>query len=160
MNILRALVIGIGATLSMDLMSAAGRRAGLLHGVELEWMQRWFASALRGRPFVDDVRAISTPGLPLGATLLVHYAIGVTLAILYGILVGPRSSVSTATAFGFLTCALPWLFMFPGMGLGAFGIHAPSEALLVRTSLVNHLVYGVALGLLMRAWPAAATVVR
>jgi hypothetical protein len=160
MNILRTILTGIGATLTMDLVSAAGRRAGLLHGVEIEWIQRWFGSALRGHPLIGDVRAMSTPGLPLGATLLVHYAIGITLAIVYGILAGSRGSVSMAVAFGLLTCALPWLFMFPGMGLGVFGVNAPSEALLVRTSLVNHLAYGLALGLLLRAWPAAATVAR
>jgi hypothetical protein len=158
MNVLRMILTGIGATLAMDLFSAVGRRTGLLHGPNIEWIQRWFASALCGRPFGVDVRSASAPALPLGATLLVHYAIGITLAVVYGVLVGSRGNLSTATGFGLLTCALPWLLMFPGMGFGVFGVHAPSEALLVRTSLVNHLVYGLALGLLLRAWPAAVAV--
>jgi hypothetical protein len=158
MNLLRTILTGIGATLAMDVFSAVGRRTGLLRGVELVWIQRWFASAFCGHPFGADVRASTAPALPLGATMGVHYAIGITLAIIYGVVVGPRGSLTSATAFGLLTCALPWLFMFPGMGLGVFGVHAPAENLVVRTSLVNHLVYGLALGLLLRAWPAATVV--
>jgi hypothetical protein len=153
MNALRALVAGLVATLAMDLGAGAGRRAHLLQGVPLEWIQRWFALALRGRPFIADIRADGLPALPLPLVLAVHYSIGVTLATIYLFIVGSRGNLSTAIAFGLLTCALPWLFMFPGMGIGAFGLRAPAEALLLRTSLVNHLVYGVALGLLLRAWP-------
>jgi hypothetical protein len=156
--IARAILCGLGATLAMDLGAGAGRRLQLLKGLPLEWMQRWFSLALHGHPFVGDIRAVAEPGLRLPLALLVHYCIGVALAATYCLLVGPRGSLSTAVAFGLLTCALPWLFMFPGMGLGAFGVRAPAELLLVRTSLINHLVYGAALGLLLQAWPSGAAV--
>jgi len=46
---------------------------------------------------------------------------------------------------GFLTNLLPWLIMFPDMGLGWFGSAAPRELLLFRTSLVNHAVFAAGL---------------
>jgi hypothetical protein len=57
---------------------------------------------------------------------------------------------SSALAFGLFTNVLPWLVMFPAMGFGILGLRGPSEFLLLRSSFVNHLLFGLGLGLALR----------
>jgi hypothetical protein len=52
-----------------------------------------------------------------------------------------------ALGFGTLTNLLPWLWMFPSMGFGAFGHLAPAELMLLRSSFVNHIIFGAGLAL-------------
>ena len=56
----------------------------------------------------------------------------------------------SAAGFGLLSNLLPWLVMFPAMGFGALGLRGPAELLLLRTSLVNHLLFGLGLALSLR----------
>ena len=54
-----------------------------------------------------------------------HYAVGITLALLYMLLVSaiglsPRNLI-VALAFALFTNIFPWLLMFPAMGYGWFG---------------------------------------
>lgn len=52
-----------------------------------------------------------------------------------------------ALAFGISTCVLTWFILFPAMGYGAFGSRAPTRLRLMRTSLINHTVYGLGVGI-------------
>jgi hypothetical protein len=162
--LLRALAAGIGGTLTMDVTGAIGRRLGLLHGAPLDAMRRWFGLLVRGRPFTHGIETVPADvALPIPAALLMHYCIGISIAVTFVLLMRVtrrRPGFAGAVAFGVLSNVLPWLFMFPAMGYGFFGQHGPPEYLLFRTSLANHLGYGVGLGLALYgafAAPRAAT---
>ena len=97
-------------------------------------------------------QAPPVPGeLPLA--LAGHYLIGITLTLTYATLVAAariapgKTAMGTALAFGLLSNLLPWLWMFPSMGYGLFGVSAPSEWLLFRSSFVAHVFFGVGLAL-------------
>jgi hypothetical protein len=51
-----------------------------------------------------------------------------------------------ALAFGISTSVFAWFVLFPGMGYGAFGTRAPTRLRLMRTSLVNHAIFGLGVG--------------
>lgn len=149
-HILRGLGLGALATVAMDLTSFAGRGLGVLAGAPPEWIARWFGLVIRGAPITEDIRLVPDAGLPLPALLLCHYAIGAALGLAYVSLARGREHGATAIAFGLATNALPWLVMFPAMGFGLFGLSGPEDALLFRTSLVNHLGWGLGLALALR----------
>ncbi len=143
----RGLALGALATVAMDLTALAGRLLGVLEGARPEWVARWFGLVLRGAPITEDIRTAPDVGLPIPLLILAHYAIGATLGAAYVTLARGRESALGAVAFGVATNALPWLLMFPAMGFVLAGLAGPEESLLFRTSFVNHLGWGVGLGL-------------
>jgi hypothetical protein len=152
----RAAATGVVATLVMDVGASLFRALHVTRGVEIAWVGRWFNLVFHGHPVVGDIRADPTAPLPLPVGLLLHYAIGVTLALAYHAAVRNPGAAS-AIGFGLLTNVLPWLLMFPAMGFGLFGARGPAENLLFRSSLINHLCWGVGLAIAVkcysRLWP-------
>jgi hypothetical protein len=153
---------GVIATLAMDVLGGVSRRLGLGHGVPPPLIGRWFMQVLRGRPFVADVRALPGPPPFMPLVLAIHFGIGVSLAVVFGLaapLLGARAaSPWVAFAFGVGTTVLPYFWMFPGMGFGVLGLAGPKEWKLARTALVNHVFYG--LGLAFAAYEIVPRLVR
>src|SRR5262245_3421128 len=104
--------------MTMDLVSLLGRRLGVLRGPALEWLTRWFALLLDGHPITPDIRSAPGPGLPVGVVFLLHYSIGVVLALLFVLAFPRRHTWKMALGYGALTNVLPWFVMFPAMGFG------------------------------------------
>jgi uncharacterized membrane protein YagU involved in acid resistance len=144
------LVAGVVATLVMDLGAAVLRKLGVTAGVPPLLFGRWLAYLARGQLFHDDIATSAAMPVSMPLALLTHYAIGVALAVGYVALTrawplerGPEWLV--AVGYGVATSVFAWFLMFPAMGFGVFGARGPAELLLFRTSLLNHLLYGVGL---------------
>jgi hypothetical protein len=164
----RYVVSGVVATLTMDVGSGVVRALGLTAGMPPHLVGRWFSQLLRGRLVHKNIAEVPPiPGeMPLA--LAGHYLIGISLTTAFLLLLqrGPirpdsRAGVIAASlAFGVFTNVLPWLLMFPATGFGWLGAQGPREYLLLRTSLVNHVIFGVGLAL-ATSWvarlPAAPT---
>lgn len=149
-----AVISGVVGTLFMDVGAIVLRRAGLTRGVEPAQLARWFGWLLHGRFAHEDIRAAPDINFPLPAAVLVHYGIGIALASLFWFVlraVGEERSWTPVLGvpYGVATSLFAWFVMFPAMGFGLFGNAAP-ELLLFRSSLVNHLLYGVGLALAAR----------
>lgn len=141
-------IVGIIATLALDMFAAIGVRFGF---VRLMPIGRWALYLFKGSFHHRDITqtpAINGEGL---MSLGVHYLIGVTLATLY--LLGLRwlslesGSFVLATGYGLATSVFSLLIMFPSMGYGLLGLGESSDMFLLRQSLVNHLVYGAGIWL-------------
>jgi hypothetical protein len=149
--IARWALAGFLGTLTMDVLGGVSRKLGLTHGAPPEIIGKWFMQVFRGHSFVGDVRALPDPAPPLPLVLAIHYAIGVSLAVLLGVgarLVGSGAvSPWVAFAFGVATTALPFFWMFPGMGFGVFGAGGPAEWKLASTAIINHVYFGVGLAI-------------
>jgi hypothetical protein len=135
----------------MDVVGAVGRKLGVVAGAPPETIGRWFGYLLRGRVTHEDIAL--APPLPMELPLagLGHYMIGAALGVGF-LLVVRRASVAgsvlaTALVYGAVTSVFAWLLMFPAMGYGWFGLRGPQSARLLRTSVINHLAYGLGLGL-------------
>jgi hypothetical protein len=140
---------GVIATLVMDVAGGLVRSTGLTRGAPPQLIGRFFMSVFRGHLTTLDPSLANQEPLPLGLVLLVHYSIGVTLALLLGlstrILGAPSPRGCACILFGVGTTVLPAFWMFPAMGFGLLGLRGPQEMLLLRTALVNHLFFGVGL---------------
>ena len=146
---LRSILLGILATLTMDILSAASVKLRFLAPLPPRLMGRWFASVARGQLFHHDIGQVTPINYEMAIALPVHYAIGVTLALAYWLAtsalgLSPRNPF-IALSFGLTTNVLPWLVMFPAMGYGWFGAQGPPGTRLFVSSLINHCFYGVGL---------------
>lgn len=140
---------GIAATVTMDVLASAFRRVGLTEGVKGQWVGRWYLGIVRGQ--FTHANIADAPALPgeQRAAFIGHYAIGITLAVLY--FVGAdwmgvsADGFFAAFGYGFATNVFPWFLLFPAFGFGPLGVKGPSELRLLTSSTLNHLAYGFGL---------------
>jgi hypothetical protein len=147
--VLRAVLMGIGATALLDLWNALLARGFGIPSLSMEMLGRWVGYLLRGR-FVHDNIAEASP-IP-GERFIgwsAHYAIGVMWAALlpaiWGLDWARRPTLGPAMIVGFGTLVGPFFIMQPGMGLGiaASKTRKPNSARL--KSVMSHAVYGLGL---------------
>jgi hypothetical protein len=140
---------GVLATIVMDVGSGLFRLTGLTHGAPPQLIGRFFISVFRGHFTALDPSLAPDTSISIGLILPVHYAIGTSLALLFGLAAYFYGSSSpkwwACIVFGVGTTVLPAFWMFPAMGFGLLGLRGPAELLLFRTALVNHLFFGLGL---------------
>ena len=148
---LRSVFTGIVATITMDILSITASKLGLIAPLSPRLIGRWFASVARGQFMHSDIGQIPPIDHEMAIAVPMHYAIGITLALVYllassALGLNPRRLVTT---FGFALCTnlLPWLLMFPAMGYGWFGANGPTGTRLFLNSLVTLAFMGFGLWL-------------
>lgn len=155
--LMRALLIGAGATAFMDIVAAARRRLFGVPAADYDLVGRWLAWSALGR-FRHD--PISASPLIRGERVIgwtAHYVIGVAFATLLLALWGfdwaRRPTLIPALIVGVASVAAPFLIMQPGMGAGIAASRTPRPAGARFRSLINHATFGV--GLYVAGWTAA-----
>lgn len=146
---LRIALIGIGATLILDLWSLLLNLLFGLPFLNYTMVGRWIGHFPRGR-FVHESMA-KAPAIA-GERLIgwaAHYGIGTLFA---GILVAfagvswlSAPTMLPALIVGVVTVAAPLFVMQPGMGLGIASSKAPNPDGARLRSLVAHTVFGLGL---------------
>jgi hypothetical protein len=154
LNAGRVLGLGLVSTLSMDLLTGLSIWLRMIAPLPPVLVGRWFASFARARVFHSDIARVPPISHEAFVALPVHYAIGTVLAGLYVWTASrfgwPPRSLGAALLFGLCTNVLPWLFMFPAMGYGLFGVHGPAGTRLLFSSLITHAFFGIGLWLAVR----------
>jgi hypothetical protein len=155
--LLRTLMIGVGATLMMDLWALLLRQIGI-PSLNFALLGRWIGHLRHGQWTHDSIaRATPVPGeLLMGWTA--HYAIGISFALLllstFGLKWARTPSLMPALLIGVVTVLAPLLILQPAMGAGIASTNTPTPILSSLKSLVTHTVYG--LGLYLAALTTAA----
>jgi hypothetical protein len=86
-----------------------------------------------------------------------HYVLGGALALTYPALYLildaplPHNHLLPGILWGVATALLPWIIFYPVFGWGFFGVKAPQGMRPVLSPTVSHLVYGLALGIILNA---------
>lgn len=157
--LVRAVMLGVGATLVMDLWALALKRLGI-PSLNFAFLGRWIGHLPEGR-FVHESIARATP--VRGELLLgwaAHYSIGITFAALllatFGLKWAQSPSLLPALGIGLVTVVAPLLVLQPALGLGIASSKTPTPVFNALKSVVTHGVYG--LGLYLTAL-ATSTVV-
>jgi hypothetical protein len=153
-NLLFILIIGIGATATMDLWGIV--RKPLL-GIPLPnygMVGRWIAHMTHGQ-FRHDAIAASFP--VRGEHLIgwtAHYLTGIAFAALLVGIWGDSwihsPTIGPALAVGIGTVAAPFLLMQPGMGIGIAASRTQNPTSARLQSLITHTVFGF--GLYASGW--------
>lgn len=155
--VFRAVLIGVGATLVMDLWAALLRRAGI-PSLSFALLGRWIGHLPEGQLTHERIeRAPPVRGeRALGWTA--HYAIGVAFAALllatFGLEWAHAPSIGPALLIGLLTVVAPLFVLQPALGAGIASSKTPRPLFNALKSVVTHTVYG--LGLYLTASAAAA----
>lgn len=152
----RSVMIGVGATLLMDVWAVLLRRLGV-PSLNLAFLGRWLGHLPDGRWRHTSIATVApVPGeswIGLGA----HYAIGITFSTLLlaiqGLPWAHSPSVLPALCVGVATVAAPLLILQPAMGAGVASWKTPAPVFNSVKSLVTHTVFG--LGMYIAAWAAA-----
>lgn len=155
LHFLIAVVVGLGATLLMDLWAIflKGRFNIALPNYCLAG--RWLCYMPEG--VFRHISIGKAPEKPAECTVgwTMHYATGVIYALLLVLLASPRwleePTFLPAMTLGLATVAIPFLVMQPCFGLGIASSKAPNPDQARLRSLMNHAVFG--LGLYISALP-------
>ncbi|MFO1009841.1 MAG: DUF2938 domain-containing protein [Planctomycetota bacterium] len=155
--LLRALVIGTGATLAMDLWALLLRRFGV-PSLDMGLLGRWIGHVAAGRFRHASIgKAAPVRGervLGWGA----HYAIGVSFATLLltvnGLAWARSPSLLPALVIGIATVVAPLFVLQPALGLGVASSRTARPLFNASKSVVTHVVFGF--GLFLAASASAA----
>jgi hypothetical protein len=155
--VLRAVLIGTGATMVMDAWALALRRLGIA-SLNFALLGRWIGHWRDGQ-WMHETIGRSAP--VRGERLLgwgAHYTIGITFAALLLSIVGlpwARSpSLGPAMIVGLATVIAPLFVLQPALGLGALSSRTPRPLFNSLKSVATHGVYG--LGLYLTALATAS----
>jgi Protein of unknown function (DUF2938) len=147
--VLRGGLIGVGATVVLDLWNALLRRAFQVRSLDMGLLGRWFGHFARGR--FRHANIAEAPPIPgervIGWTA--HYAIGIAWALVLLATWGPewarRPTLLPALIVGLGTVAAPFFLMQPGMGLGIAASKTAHPGVARLKSIGSHTIYGIGL---------------
>ncbi len=156
-NLIATLIIGIGATASIDLWAVARRRLLGVPPPNYGLVGRWLAHIPRGRlvhPSITTAEPVPHERL-IGWTA--HYLIGIAYAFILTGVWGPAwiqdPTPGPALIVGLGTVVAPFFVMQPAMGAGIASRRTPRPGVARLHSLVMHGMFGLGLyaaGLLVR----------
>ncbi|MBW2228268.1 MAG: DUF2938 family protein [Deltaproteobacteria bacterium] len=130
----------------MDLLNLLFARTGMLSKIDVGMIGRMAVGWSRGRFRYGHPSEMEQVANEMLYGYVTHYTIGVGLAVPYvlgwDLLVGGPASPVWALVYGVATTVASLFFVFPSMGLGAFGRRSPEGIRAPLSSLANHLFYG------------------
>ncbi|WP_120512747.1 DUF2938 domain-containing protein [Photobacterium salinisoli] len=147
--ILRAIALGVGATLVMDLWALFLKVCFKIPSLNYSMVGRWIGHFPKGQ-FAHANIGKAEP--VAGETLLgwtAHYAIGICFAAVllwgWGLEWAASPTLLPALIVGVLTVVAPFFLMQPGMGAGVAASKTPHPNTARLRSLLAHASYGVGL---------------
>ena len=154
---LTVVLIGVGATLFMDIWLMFLKRLGV-QTLNFAFIGRWVGHLCRGRVAHAAIGKADPVRHELLLGWLTHYAVGLVFA---AVLVGVAGmgwvaapALLPAVALGVGTVVFPLFVMQPAMGLGVAASRTPAPLKSCLRSVLNHAVFG--LGLFLSATVIAA----
>jgi hypothetical protein len=143
-----AMVVGIGATLAMDLWNLFLKRAFGIPSLNYCLLGRWVRHMPRTWRHASIAAAVPKPH-ECTVGWIVHYTIGVTLGVgLVALTAGEwllRPTLPTALLYGIATVVFPFFLLQPSLGLGVASSRTRNPAQARLKSLATHVVFGIGL---------------
>lgn len=145
---IRVILIGVGATLVMDLWLYFLRQAGI-STLNMAFLGRWIGHLLKGQLIHENISKTA----PIRGELVIgwcaHYGIGISFAavllIVFGLKWARVPALGPALIIGIVTVAAPLLVLQPALGAGIASSKTPTPLLNCLKSLATHTVYGFGL---------------
>ncbi|MER8787169.1 DUF2938 domain-containing protein [Mesorhizobium sp. M0983] len=147
--VVRAAVIGIGATALMDLWGWFLKRMLAIPSLDYAWVGRWIGHFPRGRFAHANIAQAARVRGETAIGWSAHYATGIVFA---AALIGVWSldwarhpTVLPALLVGVCTIVAPFFVMQPAFGIGIAASKVPNPRTARLRSLMTHLSFGVGL---------------
>ena len=147
--LLLAVLVGLGATLLIDLWALVLRRGFNIPSLSYCLLGRWLLHMPSGTLVHRSIVAAQPKARECPVGWVAHYLIGTVFALMFVIVAPERwleqPTLLPALAFGAATTLVPYLIMQPSFGLGVAASKSPNPAPARLKSLMTHTVFGVGL---------------
>ncbi|CDG22124.1 conserved membrane protein of unknown function [Xenorhabdus poinarii G6] len=146
---LKVVVIGIGATLIMDIWAILQKQFFNIPSLDYRLVGRWLGHFPQGQ-FIHHtiIQAPKVKGEFLMGWLA-HYAIGIIFAFLLVAVVGHQwvyePTLIPAFIIGIISVIAPFCIMQPAFGFGIAASRTPQPNVARRRSLIAHASFGIGL---------------
>ncbi|MBZ9630455.1 DUF2938 domain-containing protein [Salegentibacter sp. LM13S] len=147
-SITQTILIGIGATLSMDMYALILKLFGI-KSLDYRFVGRWIGNFPKGKFFHNKI--MDSPPIAYEQALgwIAHFFIGIAFAFLLVLIFG-KEWLETPTIFpaliiGIITILAPFFLMQPAFGFGIAGSNLPDPNKARLMSLITHCVFGIGL---------------
>ncbi|KEY60989.1 DUF2938 domain-containing protein [Serratia sp. DD3] len=159
--LLRAVLIGIGATLVMDLWALLQKRFFNIPSLNYQLVGRWLGHMPSGKFFHHTIMQTTQVSGEKALGWTAHYAIGVVFSLIFIYLMGQdwleHPTFLAALVMGIISVIAPFFIMQPGFGFGLAASKTPQPNIARQRSLIAHGSYGVGIYLsavlLQYCWP-------
>lgn len=146
--IARTVLIGVGATLTMDLWAAVLRKFGI-PSLDFALLGRWIGHLPEGRIIHSSIAKASPVRGERALGWAAHYTIGISFAALLLAIVGlewaHEPTLLPALAIGLVTVIAPLFVLQPALGAGIASSKTPRPVFNSVKSIVTHTVFGLGL---------------
>ena len=144
--ILAAIVVGIGASLIMDLWNLLLKHAFGVPSLNYCLLGRWIRYMAGGTFRHANIAAAPRKSFECPVGWLAHYTIGAVFALVFVALASgewlARPTLLPALLFGIGTVVFPFFIMQPALGLGIAASRTPHPMQARLKSLMTHTVFG------------------
>jgi hypothetical protein len=147
--ILRIGVMGVLATLSMDILGLFLKYTFKIPPANWTLIGRWFASLPHGKFFHTDIS--QSPSIAFETTIgwIAHYAIGIAYAALLLAFTGvdwlQDPTVLPPLVIGWVTVGAGWFVLQPGMGAGWAASKRTNKWQIRGLNILAHTIFGLGL---------------
>ena len=142
------ILMGIFATFFMDFLAKFLVKSKIVRpAIESHIPGRWTLYMLKGKFIHEDIN--QTPALKNEklAALISHYLIGIVLMGIYLFLElkapAIRDQLWMPLIFGVTTVLLPWLWLYPSIGIGFLASKSKKKSDYIIFSSINHTNFGI-----------------
>jgi hypothetical protein len=146
---LGAVVVGLGATLFMDVWALLLKRAFNTPSANYCLVGRWLCHMPEGTFMHANIAAASPKRWECTVGWVAHYVIGTVYALVLIALVSgswlARPTLLPALLFGIGSVLVPYLVMQPSFGLGIAASRTPQPTQARLRSLMAHTAFGIGL---------------
>jgi hypothetical protein len=145
----RGVVIGIGATVLMDLWAIVLARVFGQPAANWAPVGRWFWHLREGKVFHDSIGTAAPYENELALGWISHYAVGILYGVIFALIAGApwlaSPSFIPAWIFGIVTVGAGWFLLQPGLGIGWAASKTPNPNKVRALNLVAHTVFALGL---------------
>lgn len=148
-DIVSAIVVGLGATLVMDLWNLFLKRVFGIPSLNYCLLGRWIRHMPDGTFRHASIGAAPRKKFECAIGWIAHYSIGIAFAVAFVVLASQdwlvHPTILPALLYGIATVVFPFFILQPSLGLGIASSRAPNPARARLKSLVTHTVFGLGL---------------
>jgi hypothetical protein len=145
----RGVIIGIGATVLMDIWAIVLHRVFGQPRANWAPVGRWFFHLRKGTVFHDSIASAEPYDHELALGWVSHYAVGILYGVLLALFVGQAwfadPTFLPAWIWGILTVGAGWFLLQPGLGIGWAASKTPNPTKVRVLNLVAHTVFALGL---------------
>jgi hypothetical protein len=148
-TIASGILIGLGATLGMDIWNLLVKRTFGIPSLNYCMLGRWVRHMSSGTFRHASIAAAAPKRLECQVGWISHYSIGIAFAVVFVTLASAEwlagPTLLPALLYGIATVAIPFFIMQPALGLGVASSKAANPTQARLKSLATHTVFGLGL---------------